>query len=309
MPSLRACLALAGLSLLLVAGTLPAKAADLTCPLVFTQAGNVLFLAPGAAKARKLGRGRAPALSPDGKRAVWIESGKNPEMERLVLYDLDAGTTTPLTRAGDTMQSPRFVLDGQAVVFSRLGKEAVQELWLVRPGEAPTRLARAGGEAGNDFFEPMWFSADGAIGYHDMHHLFVLRPDGTPVRTMPLATLAPGQENMFTSADRMAASPDGATLVFSLSVPGTPLFRKKVPDTSNALFLFDTRTGKSTPLTPPSLTAFAPAWTPDGQAVVFTGYTDVQAGGRDPFRIWIVQPGGQPVDLGKGEDAMPPAGR
>lgn len=309
MPALRTALALPALFALLVAGTAPATAANPAWPLVFTSGKAVLFLAPGTAKARTIGQGRSPDLSPDGKRAVWIEQGEDAATARLVLCDLDTGATSVMAKPGGFLHTPRFIQGGQAVVFVRLGEGATQELWLARPGDTPTRLARAGGDLGDSFFEPMWFPAEGFIGYNDMRNLYTWKPTGGLVRTMPLADLAPGHEAMFTSADRVAASPDGASLVFSLPVPGTPLFRKKVPDLSSALFLYDVRSGKTTQLTPPQLTAFAPAWTPDGKAVVFTGYTDAQAGERDPFRIWIVHPGGAPQIIGKGEDAMPPAGR
>lgn len=301
-------LALPILAALLV---LPAlvRAADLPWPLVFTDRDAVLLLPAGAAKARKIGQGRSPSLDPDGKRAVWIEHGNDPATARLVLCDLATGGVTVLAKPGGYLQSPCFIEGGRAVVFVRRGPDAGQELWLVRPGTSPVRLARTGGAAGNDFFEPMWFPADGAIGYNDMHTLYLRKPDGAPLRSLPLARLAPEHANQFTSTDRMAASPDGGRLVFSRSVPGTPLFQKKVTDSSSALFLYDTRTGKTERLTPANLTAFAPAWTPDGQAVVFTGYTDAQAGERFPFRVWVIRPGGAPAFVCRGEDAMPPAPR
>jgi Tol biopolymer transport system component len=283
-------------------------AAGLPCPLVFNNHDNVMLLEPGAAQARKLGLGRSPTLSPDGRQAVWIEYGEDAAKARLVLCDLATGSTSELARLGGLLRSPRFAPDGRTVAFVRLSDAAVQELWLARPGEAPTRLAQAGGHNGDDFFEPMWFPKDGTLGFHDMTNLYRLRVDGGLVQKMPLTVLAGGKEGMFTSADRFAVRPGGSVMVFSMPVPGTPLFQKKVPDLSSALFLFDPGTKRTSQLTPKTLTAFDPAWTPDGQAVIFTGYTDAQAGRGFPFRIWLVRPGDQPEEICRGEDAMPPVG-
>jgi dipeptidyl aminopeptidase/acylaminoacyl peptidase len=294
-------------ALLALAGA--ALAAGPPCPLVFNDNDAVMLLAPGETKARKIGTGRSPTLSPDGKLAVWIEGGEEAATARLMLRDLADGTTSLLAKPGGLLRTPRFSPDGQAVAFVRLDAAAVSELWLVRPGEGPVRLARAGGQAGDDFFEPVWNAADGSLGYHDMRFLYRRASDDGQVRKTPLAALAPGQEAMFTSADRFVANPKTGSILFSLPVPGTPLFRKKVPDLSSALFVHDAATQRSTRITPQNMTAFTPAWTPDGEAVIFTGYTDAQAGERSPMRIWLLRPDGQPELLGRGEDALPPSGR
>lgn len=280
-----------------------AWAAGPAVPLVFTRGDTVYRLEPGAGRPRRIGTGRQPALSPDGRRAVWVEAGGDPARSRLVLRDLDGGAASVLASPGGFLGSPGFSPDGRSVAFTRAGEDGRRELWTVRPGGRAVRLARVG----DDCFEPAWSAAEGAVACHDMKRLFLIAPDGRVLRETPLAAFAGGRDDMFSSADRFAVHPFAARIVFSMGVPGTPLFRKKVPDISSALFLFDPATGKTSRLTPENLTAFAPAWTPDGEAVVFTGYTDARAGAADPFEIWMLRPGGVPERIGPGEDAKPPA--
>ncbi len=295
---------LAGLLLVFLAAS-ALGAGEPAGQLVCSQHETVLLRADG--QTRKLGQGRQPALSAGARLAVWLEHGDDPARAQITMIDLATGKTSLLAKPGGYLGSPRFAPTGDAVLFTRRAETGVSELWTVPPGGQPKRLARAGGSYGDDFFEPT-YTPDGHILYQDMTHLYRLAPDGTVVSRRPLTDFAQGGQGAFTSADRFTARPGSGALAFSRPVAGTPLFRKKVPDLSSALFLQDPQTGQITRITPETLTAFAPAWTPDGSALVFTGYTDQQAAAAWPFRLWLVRPGQAPVDLGPGEDPMPPAG-
>lgn len=295
---------LAGLLFVFLAAA-PLRAGEPAGPLVYGQHETVMFRADS--QTRKLGQGGQPALSPGARQAVWLEHGDDPARAQITMIDLATGKTRLLAKPGGYLGSPRFAPTGDDVLFTRRTEAGVSELWIVRPGGQPKRLARAGGPYGDDFFEPT-YAPDGHILYQDMTHLYRLAPDGTVVSRRPLADFAQGGQGAFTSADRFTARPGTDALAFSRPVAGTPLFRKKVPDLSSALFLQDPKNGQITRITPEGFTAFAPAWTPDGSALVFTGYTDQQAGGAWPFRLWLLRPGQAPVDLGPGEAPMPPAG-
>ncbi|HML56195.1 MAG TPA: biopolymer transporter Tol [Solidesulfovibrio magneticus] len=295
---------LAGLLFVFLAAS-PLGAGEPAGPLVYSRRDAVLLRADG--QTRQIGQGRQPALSPGARQAVWLEHGDDPARAQITLCDLATGNTSLLAKPGGYLGCPRFAPTGDEVLFTRRTEAGMSELWTVRPGGQPKRLARAGGSYGDDFFEPS-YAPDGHILYQDMTHLYRLAPDGTVVSRRPLADFAQGGQGAFTSADRFTARPGTGALAFSRPVAGTPLFRKKVPDLSSALFLKDPQTGRISQLTPEHFTAFAPAWTPDGSALVFTGYTDGQAAAVWPFRLWLIRPGEAPVDLGPGEDPMPPAG-
>ena len=295
---------LAGLLFVFLAAA-PLGAGEPVPPLIYSQRDAVLLRIDG--QTRKLGQGRQPALSAGARQAVWLEHGDDPARAQITVCDLATGKTSLLAKPGGYLGSPRFAPTGDDVLFTRRTQDGASELWTVRPGGQPKRLARAGGSYGDDFFEPT-YAPNGHILYQDMAHLYRLAPDGTVVSRRPLADFAQGGQGAFTSADRFVARPGSGALAFSKPVAGTALFRKKVPDLSSALFLQDPQTGRITQLTPERFTAFAPAWTPDGSALVFAGYTDQQAGAAWPFRLWLIRPGEAPVDLGPGEDPMPPAG-
>lgn len=284
------------------------RAAGPPCPIVFCRQDAVMLMTPDGAM-RKLGNGRDPALAPGASRAVWIEDGQTPEITRIALWEARTGAVTTLASPGGAVLSPRWSPDGSTVCFTRMPPPGgPDELWTVTPGSPPKLVARAAGAAGDSFFSPAWTPDSGEILYHDMNFLHRIRPDGGPAGSTPLTTLHASQLG-FTSADRFIRRPGGEQILFSAPVEGTKAFQRKVPDVSSALFVFDPASGVSRRITPENVTAFDPAWTPDGEEALFTGYTDAQAGARHPFRLWRVRPGSAPVEICPGASPMPPSGR
>lgn len=292
-----------------ILATLPAhraSAAEPSTPLIYGLKDAVMLLDGQSGQPRKIGHGRQPSLAPGGLRAVWVENGEDPAKASIVVYDAATGKKALLAKPGGYLQSPRFSPDGQTVTFTRMGGDGRQSLWLVRSGENPVQLPTTGD---GSLFELAW-TPDGAfITAQDMRWLRFFKPDGSEARRVALKDVTGDKQDAVTSADRFSLRPGGSgEILFSMMVPGTKLFHKKVPDLSSALFLYDPKIGKITRLTAESLTAFAPAWTPDGQGLVFTGYTDVQAGSAYPFRVWSMRLGDSPKEVTPGEDPAPPSG-
>jgi len=301
------------LSAVLCAAMLPAVSSAMAAgpdfPMVYAVKDSVMLAEPGVSP-HKLGTGRQPSLSPGGDKAAWVVHGDDPARARIVVLDLKSGAVTELARTGGYTLSPRWSPDGGAIAYVARSGGGPSELWTVKPGGKPALVARAGAASGDDIFEPVWASDGGHILYHDMRHLYRVKPGGEQSGRTALLVITGGKDTSVTSSDRFAPRPDGSgEMLYTIAVPGTKLFRKKVPDLSSAVFLFDPHAGKSRRLTPENVTAFAPAWTPDGGAFVFTGYTDKQAGEAYPFRVWTARPGQPPEELGPGEDPMPPSGR
>ncbi|WP_232502875.1 biopolymer transporter Tol [Solidesulfovibrio magneticus] len=303
-PMARRCL-LTSLLLVFVT-TAPLRAEVAIPPLVYTLGDAVMFKTGG--QSIMLGHGSQPTLSPEARQAAWVEHGDDPAQARLMLCDIASGNASILAKPGGNLHSPSFSPDGGNVIFVRRTETGQSELWSVRPGEKPRKLAQAGGLAGDDFFEPVFSLADGRILYHDLESLYSMSLTGQKNNQTPLKNFNQGHTGAFTSTARFIPRPNSTTLAFSMSVEGSPLFRKKVPDLSSALFLYDPQSRSASRLTPHNITAFAPAWTTDGQALVFTGYSDKHAGTARPFRIWMIRPGQPPVDMGPGEDPRPASG-
>lgn len=282
------------------------SAAEPSTPLIYGLKDAVMLLDGQSGQPSKIGQGRQPSLAPGGLRAVWVEHGEDPAKASIVSYEASTRKKTLLAKPGGYLQSPRFSPDGQSVAFTRMGGDGRQSLWLVRSGEQPVQLPTVGD---GSLFELAW-TPDGAfITAQDMRWLRFFKPDGSEARRVALKDVTGGRQDAVTSADRFSLRPGGSgEILFSMMVPGTKLFQKKVPDLSSALFLYDPKSGTTTRLTPESLTAFAPSWTPDGQGLVFTGYTDVQAGAAYPFRVWSMRLGESPKEVTPGEDPAPPSG-
>lgn len=286
----------------------PAAAAGPDFPMVYAVKDSVMLAGPGVPP-RELGTGRQPCLSPGGDKAAWVEHGDDPAKARIVVLDLKSGALTELAGTGGYTLSPRWSPDGGAIAYVTRSEGGPSELWTLKPGGKPSLVARSGAASGDDIFEPVWPPDGGHILYHDMRHLYRVKPGGQQAGRTALSEITGGKETSVTSSDRFAPRPGGSgEMLYTIAVPGTKLFQRKVPDLSSAVFLFDPRTGKSRRLTPENVTAFAPAWTPDGGAFVFTGYTDKQAGEAYPFRVWTARPGQPPEELGPGENPMPPSG-
>jgi Tol biopolymer transport system component len=281
-------------------------------PLTFGKQGAILLATDVATlrAAKVVGKGHQPSLAPGGQQVVWVESGKKEGEDRILLYDARTNQTTPLANASNAFLTfPRWSPDGKSVAYVRSSPSGPREIWLVTPGGEPRRIAQQGADTGDDFFEPTWAPDGTRILYHDMSALFFMTLDGKIVQKIPLPEIYGGDAKLFTSADRFVLRPGGSgEILFSVGLIGTPLFQKKVPDISSGLFLYDPRTRKSAALTPQSLTAFAPTWSPDGATLYFTGYTDKQAGGEYPFRVFSLQPGAAASELAPGEDPAPPSG-
>jgi Tol biopolymer transport system component len=282
-----------------------AFAADPPCAVVYSHKDALMLVEPGG-KPRKLGAGRQPAIAPDGRFVAFVEHGGDQAKARLVSLDVATGQVKVLAKPGGYLLSPRVSPDGRTVVFVRRADTGVSELWSVAEGARPVKLAQAGGQAGDDFFEPM-ISPDGArIVYQDMRFLHLMSINGKDLVKTELAPFADGRKEVFTSSDRFAMRPGSGEMAFTTAVAGSKAFQEKVPDLSSAIFLYDPATKVSTRLTRENMTAFAPAWTPDGREIVFCGYTDALAGSAYPFRIYRMVPGMEPVEIGPGEDPMTP---
>lgn len=281
------------------------RAAQLGVPIVYVIEDTVMFRDGTGGKPLTIDKGIQPSLAPGGRQIVWVASKDAPN-DCLRLRDMDTGKTTTLAKPGGSLQTPRWSPKGDAVVFARYNGQ--NELWVVRPGGRPVRLATASATTGNEFNEPIW-SPDGTyITYHDMAHLCQLTLDGKVASRLDLASLRSGEAEVASGSDRCVFRPgDEKLLLCSMSVPGSPLFQKKIHNSSSALFLYDTSTKQVARITGETLTAFSPVWLPNGEEMLFCGYTDAQAGEKYPLKVYVMRPGDAPVELFPGTDPMPAA--
>ncbi len=93
----------------------------------------------------------SPSISPDGKQMAFITRQGNGY--RLMLQDLDNGTTTPLSDTQDD-ESPSFAPNGRQIVYATRLQGSDVLMTTTLDGKIKTRLLSTGG--GTDMREPAW---------------------------------------------------------------------------------------------------------------------------------------------------------
>jgi eukaryotic-like serine/threonine-protein kinase len=156
----------------------------------------------------------SPYLSPDGKYAMVVVTDPRQGKQKLWLYDLNRGTSSPFTFGEGNDQYPAWSPDSRQVAFSstRHGKEEIY-VKPVEGGSDEQLLLSAEGSA-----EPDRWSSDGRFLLYD----YVGKTNGTDVWAVPLfgerkpfpVVQGPGNENWG------IFSPDGKWIAYSSDESG-----------------------------------------------------------------------------------------
>jgi dipeptidyl aminopeptidase/acylaminoacyl peptidase len=209
------------------------------------------------------------AVSPDGGHVAWVERRVDERADairsRVLLADLEAGTTRALSPADATDSSPRFLADGSGLAF-RAGRGL--------EGSGP-RIAPLAGGAGLP-----WLGVPAGAG------AFSVAPDGSAIVVSVAADDAP---------------PPDAPL-WEVTGPGwqqdaLPTVERR---TRSNQWRID-RSGAALPLTSPDAGIYdgAPSWSPDGRWILFASDRPAPTGSPHagpppshpmarPTRLWLV---------------------
>jgi Tol biopolymer transport system component/predicted Ser/Thr protein kinase len=241
---------------------------------------------------------RQPALSPDGRQVAFSWDGEKRDNFDVYVKLLGPGPPLRLTTDPAADSAPAFSPDGTQVAFHRrLDAQRSAILLLPAMGGPERKLAEG-------LFAPkIAWSRDGAT-------IFVARRDspGSPLAIFVLS-VASGELRQLTSPPpatscgdmQPALSPDGRTLAFrrcTSSMSGEIYLLSLTPELASA--------GAPRRLTYDGSTASQPAFTPDGEAVVFSVGTGafttpslrvirVSADGRKSDRIEFGDGGDEPT--------------
>jgi eukaryotic-like serine/threonine-protein kinase len=178
---------------------------------------QLVWMDPGGNKLSNLGNPgyvSAPYLSPDGNYAMVVVTDPRQGKQKLWLYDLNRGTSSPFTFGEGNDQYPAWSPDSRQVAFSstRHGKEEVY-VKSVAGGSDEQLLLSAEGSA-----EPDRWSPDGRFLLYD----YIGKANGTDVWALPLfgdrkpfpVVQGPGNENWG------VFSPDGKWVAYSSDESG-----------------------------------------------------------------------------------------
>lgn len=177
-------------------------------------------------------------------------------------------TTTP---AGSTSSQPSWYPDGSAILFRRSGRGVDADVWTMGPmGEVPRLLLALAGHQWYPSLSPdmrklVLATTLSASGDTD-RGIFTINADGTG---LALLYDAPG---LMDSAPSWA--PDGETIAFESN--SDPLGEN--PEGDREIFLIDADGERLEQLTHNSDHDEGPAFSPDGEMIVYTGGPDDQQG-------------------------------
>jgi TolB protein len=225
-------------------------------------------------------------LSPDGSKVVFF-TGRGGAAQIYVI-DSDGGNLTPITTGATGDTSPRWSPDGAKIAFSRSGAIAVMNadgtdvkiLMTPQPsGEAePCRAGSFVGSWSPDGRRIVYYSAIIRSGGENTFWVCAVNIDGSPPEVL-----------VSEPANKLHAepywSPDGRYIAFrddrdgNCSLGGT--------DCNYDIFILDLETREETNITKHPSLDIEPAWSPDGDWIIFASNRD------DPnFDLYVIHPDG-----------------
>ncbi len=240
--------------------------------------------------ARRLAKGRLPAVSPDAATAAFSPAGEK-GLRLAPLSGPGKGVLIPI-KGGDPLEKC-FSPDGKRLAWRvdhRIDLLDMADL------KAPPRTVLRGLDNETTL---QGFTSDGeGLVLQDMRQVTWTDLSGATRRVAPIGEFT--DDPWGSTADHYLPSPVApALLLVARDVNGTPAFSRWANDAGAALYLFDGVSGTNYRLTPRSIAAVAPAWSPDGRRVYFAGLPDAPPNG--PHRLYRVNADGTGlVELGKG---------
>lgn len=217
----------------------------------------------------------SPSYSPDRTMLAYVAPDVS-GVPQVWVQQIAAGTSIQVTSGPAAARRPRWMPATNQILFAVAG----QGIWTVAIGGTPTRLIERGTNPN--------ISRDGrTIVFEDQRSIWIAAADGSGVRKVE------GTAPVYYSVPRSPAlSPDGATIAYFQAELGP----------NGDFWTIPASGGTPTRLTTDLREGGSPAWTPDGQHVLFSS---ARAGSRTLWQVPAT--GGEPTPLtvGAGEDDHP----
>lgn len=274
--------------------------------------GGWIWITDGAGKRpERLFEGSLPSISPDGRYIAYFKSTdihpQTPPADSVLwLFARESKKAKKLVSSGISISSPSWSRDSSRIACLSRNKVGINTVMILHVDGTNVKSVFSEGDYGSGFLCSLFFTPDGGLLFHDMQYIYSLNAKGKLIEKVSLSEIMGKDMETITSSDRIMVCPaDKNLLLFTRSVPGTPLFDKIMHEPNTALFLHHRGLGvkKNFRVTAKEITAFYPVWSPDCKWIYFIGYKDTQATENDLFRMYRIDRFGTNLkELGPGEN-------
>jgi len=255
---------------------------------------------PTLATPRRLGQSSYPAWSPDGRYLAYIRTRDVASMSgSLFIRSLETGEIRELNLGGQIkpVSTPRWAPDGRSLLLMAGDATGVTGIYRVDVQTGATEALVS---------ESLWFtgtgdgfdsSPDGRFIYYRMA---VEGEDNYPVRVFRKDLSSGSTTEIYRTSDglirNVAVSPDGASVAVSLQGGADPSEHRRI-------WVVPAAGGEARPLIA-SVGIFSIAWTPDGEAILYTHSASDDMADRRTSLWRVAVDGGEPEAVGLEMDVM-----
>lgn len=212
------------------------------------------------------GNGHA-SLSPDGKSVIFV--GKPDTSTEILEFNLETGDIKQLTDLGVNIGAPEISPDNAFILFTYRAENQASQIWIMqRGGGHPRELYSA---SGKDVHDATW-SPDGnqvlfAMGRGESNQLYIMDNSGRDPRLVN-STIDTRGHSDWSIKDLITFDMGGSFMhdIYTMSLDGSSL--QKITDGDNAQ-------GQS--------------FSPDGEWIAYTAYTNVAARDTSSCEIYIMR--------------------
>lgn len=213
------------------------------------------------------------SVSPDGKYVVFV--GKPGESTEILQLDLDSGQMEQLTDLGASLGSPEVSPDNRYILFTYRAQGQVSQIWIMdRDGSDPREFYSV---SNRDVHDATW-SPDGskilfAMGRGENNQLYIMDRDGREPRLVNDSIDTRGHSD-WSLQDLITVDMGGPFMheIYIMNVDGSDLHQVSHGDNAQ---------GQS--------------FSPDGEWIAFTAYTDVANKNASSCEIYIMRIDGSDV--------------